>query len=112
MTLGMEFAAYATTLGEDMRRLSQARRLLLEINMGATAIGTGICAPVGYATLVTEALRAETGLPLMRSVNLVEATWDTGVYVQVSRGAQTHGHQGFQNLQRLAPVVLGAAHGP
>ena len=84
MTLGMEFAAYATTLGEDMRRLSQARRLLLEINMGATAIGTGICAPGGYATLVTEALRAETGLPLMRSVNLVEATWDTGVYVQVS----------------------------
>lgn len=84
MTLGMEFGAYATTMGEDITRLGEARNLLLETNMGATAIGTGICSPKGYADLVTRALRDITGLPVVLSANLVEATWDTGAYVQIS----------------------------
>ncbi|MES9997109.1 aspartate ammonia-lyase [Desulfovibrio aminophilus] len=84
MTLGQEFSAYATTLGEDICRVGEARDLVLEINLGATAIGTGINAPADYARLATEALREQTGLPFVTSPNLVEATWDTGAYVQIS----------------------------
>lgn len=84
MTLGMEFHAYANTLGEEIGRLNEARKLALEVNMGATAIGTGICAPKGYAELVVKKLAEVSGLPAQSSPNLVEATWDTGCYVQIS----------------------------
>jgi aspartate ammonia-lyase len=84
MTLGQEFSAYATTLGEDVCRVQEARKLLLEINIGATAIGTGINAPSEYPRLVVSNLRNLTGLDAVISPNLVEATWDTGAYVQLS----------------------------
>lgn len=84
MTLGMEFTAYANTLGEEILRLEEARKLALEMNMGATAIGTGICSPKGYANAVIEELREVSGAPVVASANLVEATWDTGCYVQIS----------------------------
>lgn len=84
MTLGMEFNAYANTLGEEVARLEEARKLALEINMGATAIGTGICSPKGYTETVIEELREVSGAPVETSANLVEATWDTGCYVQIS----------------------------
>jgi aspartate ammonia-lyase len=84
MTLGQEFAAYATTLGEDICRVREARQLLLEINLGATAIGTGLNAPLDYARVATAALKDMTGMELVTSPNLVEATWDTGAYVQIS----------------------------
>jgi aspartate ammonia-lyase len=83
MTLGQELDAYATTIGEDVERLSEARKLVLEINMGATAIGTGINAPPEYTARVTEHLRRLVGTPLVTSENLIEATWDTGAYVQI-----------------------------
>jgi aspartate ammonia-lyase len=84
MTLGQEFSAYATTIGEDVLRVREVRELLLEINLGATAIGTGINAPPEYTRVVTEQLKNFTGMPVMTSANLIEATWDTGAYVQVS----------------------------
>lgn len=84
MTLGMEFAAYANTLGEEILRLDEARKLALEINMGATAIGTGICSPKGYTETVIRELAEISGIPVQTSPNLVEATWDTGCYVQIS----------------------------
>ncbi|HAR41447.1 MAG TPA: aspartate ammonia-lyase [Bdellovibrionales bacterium] len=84
MTLGQEFGAYATTIGEDVQRVREARSLVLEINMGATAIGTGINAPPEYTRQVTEHLRKLTGIPVITSPNLIEATWDTGAYVQIS----------------------------
>lgn len=84
MTLGMEFQAYANTLDEEVHRLDEARKLALEINMGATAIGTGICSPQGYSEQVIEELKKISGLPVVRSFNLIEATWDTGAYVQMS----------------------------
>lgn len=84
MTLGMEFHAYANTLGEEITRLEEARKLALEINMGATAIGTGICSPKGYIDLVIKELWAVSGIAVKSSPNLVEATWDTGCYVQIS----------------------------
>ena len=49
MTLGQEFGSYATTIGEDIQRIHEAQKLLLEVNLGATAIGTGINSPQGYA---------------------------------------------------------------
>jgi len=84
MTLGQEFAAYATTIGEDVQRVEEARELIREINLGATAIGTGINAPPEYTRIVTEHLRNLTAIPLVTSPNLIEATWDTGAYVQIS----------------------------
>jgi len=84
MTLGMEFTGYAVTLGEEVNRLDEARKLLLEVNMGATAIGTGICSPSGYSALVIKALADITGFPIVGAPNLIEATWDTGAYVQIS----------------------------
>ncbi|KAB0665085.1 aspartate ammonia-lyase [Oryzomonas japonica] len=84
MSLGQEFSAYATTIGEDIERVREAQKLVLEINMGATAIGTGINSPPEYTRIVTEHLRTLTGIPVVTSANLIEATWDTGAYVQIS----------------------------
>ena len=67
-----------------MDRLTEAQALIREINMGATAIGTGITAPAGYAEQVRAALSAVTGLTLITAPDLVEATADTGAFVQLS----------------------------
>ncbi len=90
MTLGQEFGAYAVMVGEDMERITYVMRLISEINMGATAIGTQINTPEGYAELVSEILRTETKLPLVASANLVEATQDTGVFIHISGGLKRY----------------------
>ncbi|HEX5438517.1 MAG TPA: aspartate ammonia-lyase [Gemmatimonadaceae bacterium] len=84
MTLGQEFAAFGHTMLEDVERLTETQALLREINMGATAIGTGIAAPPGYAERVRQHLSDITGLQLITAPDLVEATADTGVFVQLS----------------------------
>jgi len=84
MTLGQEFNAFAHTILEDVDRLGEAQALIREINMGATAIGTGINAPPGYAESVRRHLEHITGLPLITAPDLVEATADTGAFVQLS----------------------------
>jgi aspartate ammonia-lyase len=84
MTLGQEFQAFAHTLGEDVDRLGEAQLLIREINLGATAIGTGINAPVGYADGVRERLISIVGIELLTAPDLVEATSDTGAFVQLS----------------------------
>jgi aspartate ammonia-lyase len=84
MTLGQEFTAFAVTIGEDIDRLREAAALIREINMGATAIGTGINTDPRYASLVCRKLREVTGLDLMTAPDLVEATADTGAFVQLS----------------------------
>ena len=84
MTLGQEFNAFATTLREDVERIREAESLLYEVNMGATAIGTGINAPDGYREAVIRHLRDVTGLPLETAHDLVESTSDTGVFVTFS----------------------------
>lgn len=84
MTLGQEFSVYAVMLGEDMMRLQETTDLVREINMGATAIGTGLNAHPEYADLVTEKLSKLLGINLIKAENLVEATQDTGAYVQLS----------------------------
>lgn len=84
MTLGQEFEAYAATLTEEIDRLESNMHLFYEINMGATAIGTGINADPDYAALCTKHLCQITGLPLRESSNLVEATSDTGAFIMNS----------------------------
>ncbi|MEJ7809635.1 MAG: aspartate ammonia-lyase [Gemmatimonadaceae bacterium] len=84
MTLGQEFAAFGHTILEDVDRLGETQALIREINMGATAIGTGINAPAGYAETVRRHLSVVTGLELITAPDLVEATADTGVFVQLS----------------------------
>jgi aspartate ammonia-lyase len=84
MTLGQEFEAYAVMVGEDIQRVGEAQALIREINMGATAIGTGLNAHPDYAPLVTAKLAQISGVPVIESQNLVEATQDAGAYVQLS----------------------------
>ncbi len=84
MTLGQEFGAFATTIGEDVERLKVVGELFEEVNLGATAIGTGINAPPGYGAVAVAHLRKLTGLDIKASPDLMEATWDTGSYVQLS----------------------------
>ncbi len=81
MTLGQEFEAFAATLDEEITLLNNISNLFLEINMGGTAIGTGINAPQGYAKLCAEKLANLTGESFISAPNLVEATPDTGSYV-------------------------------
>ena len=84
MTLGQEFSAFGHTILEDVDRLGEAQALIREINMGATAIGTGINAAPGYAEAVRKHLSAIVGLQLITAPDLVEATSDTGAFVQLS----------------------------
>ncbi|MBI2406966.1 MAG: aspartate ammonia-lyase [Gemmatimonadetes bacterium] len=84
MTLGQEFAAFGHTIAEDIDRLGEAQALIREMNMGATAIGTRINAPAGYPEAVRVHLSTVTGLPLITAPDLVEATSDTGSFVQLS----------------------------
>lgn len=84
MTLGQEFSTYVIMLDEDMARLREVERLVHEINLGGTAIGTGITCHPEYAGKALDALRAITGIDLSTSPNLIAATQDCGVFVQLS----------------------------
>jgi len=84
MTLGQSFEAYAVTLEEEIERLQQNANLFLEVNMGATAIGTGINSEPEYADKVIKHLQKITKLPVVNAKNLVEATQDTGAFVMYS----------------------------
>lgn len=84
MTLGQEFSGFAHTLAEDFDRLSEVLPLLGEINMGATAIGTGITADPRYAAAVCRHLSEVTGIPMETAPDLIEATSDAGVFMTLS----------------------------
>ena len=84
MTLGQEFSAYATMIDSAIAAIERAAYEFLDINMGATAIGTGINSPPGYANLVTRKLSEVSGFELHRARDLVEATQNAGTFVQMS----------------------------
>lgn len=83
MSLGKEFEAFSVLLDEEIPRLRNNSALLLEVNLGATAIGTGLNTPDGYQDTVVHCLREVTGLPIRGADNLLEATSDTGAYVSM-----------------------------
>jgi aspartate ammonia-lyase len=84
MTLGMEFAGFAATINEDIARLGELAALLREVNLGGTAIGTGVNTPTGYAALAVRHLTEISGEPLVEARDLIEASSDLGVFVTVS----------------------------
>lgn len=85
MTLGQEFHAFATTLGEDLQHLRRfAPELLLEVNLGGTAIGTGINADPRYQAIAVQRLAQISGQPLRQAADLIEATSDMGSFVLFS----------------------------
>jgi len=84
MTLGQEFMGFAHTLAEDYDRLSETIPWLNEINMGATAIGTGITADPRYAEAVRRHLVEVTGIDMETAPDLIEATSDAGIFMTVS----------------------------
>jgi aspartate ammonia-lyase len=84
MTLGQEFATFAVMLEEDRALLTEALKLISEVNLGGTAIGTGLNADPSYARLVCEELRLITGLELRTAPDLIEATQDVGAFVHLS----------------------------
>ena len=84
MTVGQEFHAWATTISEDVERLTRTAKLFQEVNLGATAIGTGITSDPRYSQLATAELAELTDIPLVVATDLVEATSDTGAFVTFS----------------------------
>jgi aspartate ammonia-lyase len=84
MTLGQEFHAYGTMIEDSRLRIREAGLLLLHVNQGATAIGTGINSPPGFAETVVKRLREVSGLPIECAGDLVEATQSSGEFVNIS----------------------------
>lgn len=84
MTLGQEFRSFANTIEEDIERLRDVSELLFEVNLGGTAIGTGLNAPEGYGPVAVAELAAISGFPLRPARNLVEASSDLGAFVAYS----------------------------
>ncbi|MBA4866924.1 aspartate ammonia-lyase [Streptomyces sp. PSKA54] len=84
MTLGQEFNTYAVMIREDTERLAEAQQLLTEINLGGTAIGTGITGHPRYTEVACARLREITDLPVTTAADLVEATQDVGSFVLFS----------------------------
>ena len=84
MSLGAEFGAWAANLQEEIKSLQTSQDLILEVNLGATAIGTGVNAPREYAEIAVGYLREFTETPFVKSPNLIEATSDCGAYVMIS----------------------------
>jgi aspartate ammonia-lyase len=84
MSLGSEFRGWGTTMGEEVDRIYETRNLLREINLGATAIGTSVTAAPGYPKVAVRHLTTLTNVEFVLASDLVEATSDTGAYVQLS----------------------------
>ena len=107
MTLGQEFTAFGHTMLEDVDRLGEAQALIREINMGATAIGTGHQRAAGLRRGACASIcRASRGCTLITAPDLVEATADTGAFVQLSRRAQALRGEALEDLQRPAAAQL------
>ena len=84
MSLGDEFSAWSTNLKEETKNLKMCRDLILEVNLGATAIGTGVNAPKGFSEISVNYLSQLTKASFVRATNLIEATSDCGAYVMIS----------------------------
>ena len=84
ISLGSEFTGFGITVAEDIDRLEEVTRLLCEVNLGGTAVGTGVNAVEGYSELACATLADMTGLPIRPAASLIEATSDAGAYVTLS----------------------------
>jgi aspartate ammonia-lyase len=108
MTVGAEFSAWAEALSRDRWRIFKCEERLRVVNLGATAIGTGLTAPREYIFQVVENLRQETGLGLSRAENLVDATQNADAFVEVSGILKAHA----VNLIKITSDLRLLASGP
>ncbi|MFE5323637.1 aspartate ammonia-lyase [Paenibacillus sp. NPDC056579] len=106
--LGQEFAAYAKVLGRDMKRIENTREHLYEVNMGATAVGTGLNADPRYIKRVVELLAEWSGFPLVNAEDLVDATQNTDAYTEVSAALKVC----MMNMSKVANDLRLMASGP
>lgn len=108
ITLGRTFGAWAEALSRDRWRIYKARERLRVVNLGGTAVGTGLGAPRDYIFQVVEILREITGLPLARSENLVDGTQNQDVFVETMGMLKAH----CANLVKISGDLRLLAMGP
>lgn len=106
--LGQEFDAYSRVLERDIKRIKQSRQHLYEVNMGATAVGTGLNADPGYIKQVVKHLADISGLPLVGADHLVDATQNTDAYTEVSASLKVC----MMNMSKIANDLRLMASGP
>ncbi|WP_134701903.1 aspartate ammonia-lyase [Ammoniphilus sp. YIM 78166] len=106
--LGQEFEAYSRALGRDIKRIKRTRESLFEVNMGATAVGTGLNADPRYIQQVVELLAETSGFPLVTAEDLVDATQNTDVYAEVSASLKVC----MINMSKIANDLRLMASGP
>ncbi|MGF7532726.1 aspartate ammonia-lyase [Bacillus mexicanus] len=106
--LGQEFEAYSRVLERDMKRIKQSRQHLYEVNMGATAVGTGLNADPEYIKQVVKHLAGISGLPLVGADHLVDATQNTDAYTEVSAALKVC----MMNMSKIANDLRLMASGP
>lgn len=106
--LGQEFAAYSRVFARDIKRISATREHLYEVNMGATAVGTGLNADPRYIERVVQLLSAYSGMPLQGAEHLVDATQNTDAYTEVSAALKVC----MINLSKIANDLRLLASGP
>jgi aspartate ammonia-lyase len=90
ITLGAEFSAFAEAIGRDRWRVFKCEERLRVVNLGGTAVGTGLTAPQRYIFLVSDKLREGTGLGVARAENLMDPTANADVFVEVSGILKAH----------------------
>ncbi|ENQ3112849.1 aspartate ammonia-lyase [Bacillus sp. GKis3/1] len=106
--LGQEFEAYSRVLARDIKRIKQSRQHLYEVNMGATAVGTGLNANPTYIEQVVKHLRTFSGFPLVGAEHLVDATQNTDAYTEVSAALKVC----MMNMSKIANDLRIMASGP
>ncbi|WP_078408790.1 aspartate ammonia-lyase [Priestia abyssalis] len=106
--LGQEFEAYSRVVERDIKRIRQSRQHLYEVNMGATAVGTGLNADPRYIENVVKYLADISGLPLVGAEHLVDATQNTDAYTEVSAALKVCA----MNMSKIANDLRLMASGP
>ena len=106
--LGQEFEAYSRVIERDIKRIKQSRQHLYEVNMGATAVGTGLNADPRYIENVVKHLAEISGLPLIGADHLVDATQNTDAYTEVSAALKVC----MMNMSKIANDLRLMASGP
>lgn len=108
MTVGQEFHAFAASLDSEIQLLQDAERPLYSVNMGATAIGTGINAPKGYAEKCAAHLAQLTGKPIVPAKDMIAATWDQQGFVEYSAALRSVAVK----MSKIASDLILLASGP
>ncbi len=108
LTLGSAFTAYAEVIRRDKARFLECEKVLSRVNLGGTAIGTGIAAPSGFGRLVIRRINSNTGLELVQADNLIDATQNLDAFAFVSGMLKIHA----ANLSKITSDLMMLHAGP